>query len=111
MGATWDRALVRQEARSPGARIRPGLRQRLLAIMDVLRDPRGAAPWIATERIRSGLRTGHRGGARPAIQGVVSTMKHLRCIPITRAREGEARTDPQIAPREMEMLHLWPFER
>ncbi len=27
------------------------------------------------------------------------------------AREGYARTDPQLRPRETEMLHLWPYER
>jgi hypothetical protein len=39
-------------------------------------------------------------------------MKHFAVYSNNKgAREGNARTDPQIAPREMEMLHLWPYER
>jgi len=39
-------------------------------------------------------------------------MKHFAIYSNNKgAREGHARTDPQVSPREVEMIHLWPYER
>ena len=114
MGATWDRALVRQEGEITGREgFALGYDNVYSPIMDVLRDPRwgrsldcyGEDPFLVSELAIEAVR-----GLQS--QGVVSTMKHFAVYSNDKgAREGEARTDPQIAPREMEMLHLWPFER
>jgi len=39
-------------------------------------------------------------------------MKHFAVYSNNKgAREGHARTDPEVSPREVEMIHLWPYER
>ncbi|NBU69834.1 MAG: hypothetical protein EBS49_09565 [Verrucomicrobia bacterium] len=44
--------------------------------------------------------------------GVASTGKHFAVYSIPKGgRDGQARTDPHVAPREMETLYLWPWER
>ena len=44
--------------------------------------------------------------------GLVSTAKHFAVYSEPKGgRDGAARTDPHVAPREMEMLHLRPWER
>ena len=114
MGATWDRELIRRVGEITGREaFALGYDNVYSPIMDVLRDPRwgrslesyGEDPFLvselATEQVR-GIQS----------QGVVSTMKHFAVYANNKgAREGDARTDPQIAPREMEMLHLWPYDR
>jgi beta-glucosidase len=114
MGGTWDRALVRQEGVITGREaFALGYDNVYSPIMDVLRDPRwgraldcyGEDPFLVSELGIEAVR-----GLQS--QGVASTMKHFAVYSNNKgAREGEARTNPQIAPREVEMLHLWPFER
>jgi beta-glucosidase len=114
MGATWDRALVRQVGEITGREgYALGYDNIYSPIMDVIRDPRwgrclesyGEDPFLVSElAIQEVL------GIQS--QGVAATMKHFAVYANNKgAREGNARTDPQIAPREMEMLHLWPYER
>ena len=114
MGATWDRALVRKVGEITGREgYALGYDNVYSPIMDVIRDPRwgrclesyGEDPFLVSElAIQEVL------GIQS--QGVVSTMKHFAVYSNNKgAREGNARTDPQIAPREMEMLHLWTYER
>jgi beta-glucosidase len=44
--------------------------------------------------------------------GVVSSAKHFGVYSEPKGgRDGNARTDPHVAPREMELLHLRPWER
>jgi len=114
MGATWDRALVRLVGEITGREgFALGYDNVYSPIMDVMRDPRwgrclesyGEDPFLVSELAIQevlGIQSQH----------VVSTMKHFAVYANNKgAREGSARTDPQIAPREMEMLHLWPYER
>lgn len=80
-------------------------------IMDVASDPRwgrmeetyGADPFLVAELGRQNIQ---------GIQenGVVSTVKHFAVygIPVG-GRDGGARTDPHVAPREMRELYLEPF--
>src|SRR4030095_17214473 len=45
-------------------------------------------------------------------QGVASTLKHFAVYSIPKGgRDGNARTDPHVAPREMHQLYLYPFRR
>jgi beta-glucosidase len=114
MGSTWDRALVRKVGEITGREAFVlGYDNVYSPIMDVMRDPRwgrclesyGEDPYLVSELAIQevlGIQSQH----------VVSTMKHFAVYSNNKgAREGDARTDPQIAPREMEMLHLWPYER
>jgi len=114
MGATWDRALIRKVGEITGREaFALGYDNVYSPIMDVMRDPRwgrclesyGEDPFLVSELAIQEVR-----GIQS--QGVASTMKHFAVYANNKgAREGNARTDPQIAPREMEMLHLWPYER
>jgi beta-glucosidase len=45
-------------------------------------------------------------------QGVASTLKHFAVYSVPKGgRDGNARTDPHVAPREMHQLYLYPFEK
>jgi beta-glucosidase len=114
LGQTWDRALVRQVGQVTGREARAlGYANVYAPIMDVLRDPRwgrceesyGEDPFLVSElaiEMVKGMQGEH----------IVSTMKHFCAYSNNKgAREGHARTDPQMAAREMEMIHLWPYER
>lgn len=114
LGQTWDRALIRKVGEITGSEGRAlGFNNIYAPIMDVLRDPRwgrceesyGEDPFLVSEL------------AIPMVKGmqsqnVVSTAKHF-CLYANNkgAREGYARTDPQMPLREAEMIHLWPWER
>jgi len=114
MGQTWDRELIRREGEVTGSEARAlGYANVYAPIMDVLRDPRwgrceesyGEDPFLVSELAMQMVR-----GIQS--QGIVSTMKHFCAYSNNKgAREGNARTDPQISPREVEMIHLWPYER
>ena len=114
MGSTWNRALVRRVGEITGREgFVLGYDNVYSPIADVMRDPRfgrcletyGEDPYLVSElAIQEVL------GVQS--QGVASTLKHFSVYSNNKgAREGASRTDPQIAPREMEMLHLWPVER
>jgi len=114
MGATWDRALIHRVGEVTGSEAAVlGYDNVYSPILDVIRDPRwgrclesyGEDPFLVSELAIEMVR---------AIQAqkVVSTLKHFAVYSNNKgAREANARTDPQIAPREMEMLHLWTYER
>jgi beta-glucosidase len=113
-GPTWDRELIRQIGEVTGREAYAlGYDNVYAPVLDVMRDPRwgrclesyGEDPFLVSElgiEMVRGLQS----------QGVAATLKHFAVYANNKgAREGNARTDPQIAPREMEMLHLWPWER
>ncbi|HZL44119.1 MAG TPA: glycoside hydrolase family 3 N-terminal domain-containing protein [Verrucomicrobiae bacterium] len=114
LGQTWDRVLIRQVGEVTGREAHAlGYANVYAPILDVMRDPRwgrceesyGEDPYLVSElaiQMVNGMQA----------QQIVSTMKHF-CIYASDigAREGHARTDPQIPAREAEMIHLWPYER
>jgi beta-glucosidase len=114
MGQTWDRALIRQVGEVTGREAHAlGYDNVYAPILDVMRDPRwgrceenyGEDPFLVSElaiQMVKGMQS----------QNIVSTMKHFAIYSSDMgAREGSARTDPQIPLREVEMIHLWPYER
>jgi beta-glucosidase len=114
MGSTWDRALLRQQGEIVGAEARAvGYTNIYSPIMDVMRDQRwgrnedtyGEAPYLVAElgcQIIEGIQS----------QGVASTVKHYTLYSQPKgAREGQARTDTQATPREVENVLLYPFVR
>jgi beta-glucosidase len=114
LGATWDLDLIEnigsvvaRESKAIGYRNVYG------TIMDLARDPRwgrvvecyGEDPFHVAE---IGIRTSR----AIAAAGLISSAKHFAVYSEPKGgRDGNARTDPHVAPREMEMLHLWPWER
>src|SRR3954466_6651897 len=114
MGCTWDRELVREQGAIVGTEARAlGYTNIYAPILDVMRDQRwgrnedtyGEAPYLVAEL---GLQVVNAIQSR----GVASTPKHYAVYSVLKgAREGQARTDPQVAPREVEDLLLYPFMR
>lgn len=111
---SWDRELVRDIAAVAGRETFVlGYDSLYAPLLDVIRDPRwgrceeqfGECPWLVGEY-------GILAVKAIQAQGVTSTPKHY-CIytASSGARQGLSRTDPRVAPREVEAIHLWPWRR
>ena len=114
VGSTWNRELVREIGRITGAEARSlGYTNVYSPILDVGRDQRwgrmeevyGEDPYLVArlgvEQVK-GLQENYQ---------VASTVKHFAVYSINKgAREGQARTDPQTSPREVENVFLPPFK-
>src|SRR3989475_5789735 len=114
MGHTWDPALVREMGRITGQEARAlGYTNVYAPTLDVSRDQRwgrvedtyGEDPYLASRlgvEMVKGLQENYT---------VASTGKHFAVYSVGKgAREGEARTDPQVSPREVENILLPPFK-
>jgi beta-glucosidase len=114
VGSTWDRELVREIGRITGVEARAlGYTNVYSPIMDVGRDQRwgrmeevyGEDPYLVArlgvEQVK-GLQEHY---------NVASTVKHFAVYSNNKgAREGQARTDPQTSPREVENVFLPSFK-
>ncbi len=113
MGHTWDPELVRQMGRITGIEARAlGYTNVYAPTLDVARDQRwgrledvyGEDPYLVSRlgvEMVKGLQEQRR---------VASTAKHFTIYSVGKgAREGQARTDPQTSPREVENIFLPPF--
>jgi beta-glucosidase len=111
-GATWNKDLVGRIAEVTAIEARAlGYTNIYSPILDIAQDPRwgrvvecyGEDPYLAGQlgkRMVEGLQA-HR---------VVSTPKHFAVysVPVG-GRDGDTRTDPHVAPREVRTLYLEPF--
>ncbi len=110
--STWNEDLIRQIGRITGREARAlGYTNIYSPILDVTRDPRwgrtvetyGESPFLV-----STLGTSAVEGLQS--QQVVSTPKHFAVYSVPKGgRDGNARTDPHVAPREMHQMYLRPF--
>ena len=113
LGHTWDRELVREVGRITAREARAlGYTNIYAPTLDVTRDQRwgrvedtyGEDPFLASRlgvEMVKGLQENYT---------VAATAKHYVVYSVTKgARGGEARTDPQISPREVENIFLPPF--
>ncbi len=111
---TWDRELVREMGRITAVEGRAlGYTNIYAPTLDVARDQRwgrvedtyGEDPYLASRlgvEMVKGMQQDYT---------VASTAKHFAVYSIGKgAREGEARTDPQTSPREVENVLLPPFK-
>ncbi|MDE5750519.1 MAG: glycoside hydrolase family 3 protein, partial [Duncaniella sp.] len=113
-GATWDRALIREIARVTAEEATAlGYTNIYAPLLDISRDPRwgrvvecyGEDPYLVGElglQMILGLQE----------RGLASTPKHFAVysVPVG-GRDGQTRTDPHVAPREMRTLFLEPFRK
>lgn len=113
-GATWDKDLISEIARVTAEEaIALGYTNIYAPILDISRDPRWGRvvecysedPYLTGElgkRMICGLQN----------HGVVSTPKHFAVysVPVG-GRDGQTRTDPHVAPKEMRTLFLEPFRK
>lgn len=115
LGHTWNRELIRQVGLITGREARMlGYTNVYAPILDVGRDQRwgryeevyGESPYIVAElgiEMVRGLQHNHQ---------VAATGKHFAAYSNNKgAREGMARVDPQMSPREVENIHIYPFKR
>ena len=115
LGTTWNRKLVRKVGYITGREARLlGYTNVYAPILDVGRDQRwgryeevyGESPFLVAElgvQMACGMQTDWQ---------VASTAKHFAAYSNNKgAREGMARVDPQMPPREVENIHLYPWGR
>jgi beta-glucosidase len=113
-GSAWDRELVREIGRITGEEARSlGYTNVYAPILDVGRDQRwgrmeevyGEDPYLASRlgvEMVKGMQENYR---------VAATGKHFAVYSNNKgAREGQARTDPQTSPREVENIFLPSFK-
>lgn len=115
LGTTWNRKLIHQVGYITGREARLlGYTNVYAPILDVGRDQRwgryeevyGESPFLVAElgiQMTRGLQTNYQ---------VASTGKHFAAYSNNKgAREGMARVDPQMSPREVQNIHLYPWGR
>jgi beta-glucosidase len=113
LASAWDRDLVEQVGTITAREARAlGYTNIYSPILDLPRDPRWGRtveaysedPYLTATlgRIQvTALQTNH----------VVSTPKHFAIYSVPKGgRDGTARTDPEVTPREVEMMYLVPFK-
>jgi beta-glucosidase len=114
IGCTWDKNLVRQAGQTVGREAKAlGYTNVYAPILDPARDQRwgrvvecyGEDPFLIAElgkQMTLGIQE----------EGVASTLKHFAVYSVPKGgRDGAARTDPHVAPREMYQIYLYPFRR
>ena len=112
LGSTWDTDLIYRIGTITGIEAKAlGYTNVYSPILDLARDPRwgrvvecyGEDPYLVS---RLGLQQVR--GIQD--QHIVSTVKHFAIYSVPKGgRDGEARTDPQVTPREVENVYLLPF--
>lgn len=115
LGHTWNRELIRQVGLITVREARMlGYTNVYAPILDVGRDQRwgryeevyGESPYLVAElgiEMVRGLQHNHQ---------VAATAKHFAAYSNNKgAREGMSRVDPQMSPREVENIHIYPFKR
>ena len=113
IGSTWNKQLVLQAGEIAGKEAKAlGYSNVYAPILDIARDPRwgrvlecyGEDPYLV-----GALGTQMVKGIQRA--GVASTLKHYAVYSVPKGgRDGNARTDPHVSPREMHELYLYPFK-
>ena len=114
IGSTWNKKIINQAGHIIGREAKAlGYTNVYVPILDLARDPRwgrvveclGEDPFLVTElgkQIVLGVQS----------EGVASTLKHYAGYSVPKGgRDGNARTDPHIAPRELFNMYLYPYER
>ncbi|MGN6800480.1 MAG: glycoside hydrolase family 3 N-terminal domain-containing protein [Ginsengibacter sp.] len=114
IGSTWDRKLVYEAGQIEGTEAKAlGYTNIYAPILDVSRDPRwgrvvetyGEDPYLISElgiQMVDGIQS----------EGVGSTIKHYAVYSVPKGgRDGNARTDPHVAPRELHEMFLYPFAK
>ncbi len=114
IGSTWNKNLVYQAGLMVGREGKAlGYTNIYAPILDLARDPRwgrvvetyGEDPFLVAElgkQMVLGIQS----------NGIAATLKHYAAYSIPKGgRDGHARTDPHISPRELHEMHLYPFRR
>lgn len=114
IGTTWNRELVYRAGSTVGREAKAlGYTNVYAPILDVARDQRWGRvvecyaedPYLIAElgkQMTLGIQD----------QGTAATLKHYAVYSVPKGgRDGQARTDPHVAPRELHEMFLYPFRR
>ncbi|ACU03016.1 glycoside hydrolase family 3 N-terminal domain-containing protein [Pedobacter heparinus] len=114
IGSTWNKSIVYQAGSIVGREAKAlGYTNVYAPILDVARDQRWGRvvecyaedPFLIAElgkQMTMGIQD----------QGTAATLKHYAVYSVPKGgRDGQARTDPHVAPREMHEMFLYPFRR
>ncbi|MBE9602896.1 glycoside hydrolase family 3 C-terminal domain-containing protein [Pedobacter sp. MC2016-24] len=114
IGTTWNRELVYRAGGTVGREAKAlGYTNVYAPILDVARDQRWGRvvecyaedPYLIAElgkQMTLGIQD----------QGTAATLKHYAVYSVPKGgRDGQARTDPHVAPRELHEMFLYPFRR
>jgi len=114
IGSTWNKNLLNKAGKIVGREAKAlGYTNIYVPIVDLARDPRwgrvvecyGEDPFLVTE-------LGKQMVLGVQSEGVASTLKHYMGYSVPKGgRDGNARTDPHISPRELFNMYLYPYER
>ena len=114
LGSTWNRALIHEAGTIVGNEAKlVGYHSVYAPILDMARDPRWGRtlecysedPYLISElgiQMVNGIQE----------QGIGSCLKHYAAYSVPKGgRDGAARTDPHITPRELHEIFLYPFKK
>ncbi len=114
IGSTWNKDILNKAGHIVGREAKAlGYTNVYVPILDLSRDPRwgrvvetyGEDPFLVTE-------LGKQMVLGVQMEGVASTLKHYAVYSVPKGgRDGNARTDPHVSPRELFNLYLYPYER
>lgn len=114
MGSTWNKQLINKAGHVIGREAKAlGYTNVYVPILDLARDPRwgrvvecfGEDPFHIAE-------LGKQMVLGVQAEKVAATLKHYAVYSMPKGgRDGNARTDPHVAPRELHQMYLYPFRR
>lgn len=114
LGSTWDKSIINKAGHIVGRETRAlGYTNVYTPILDLARDPRwgrvvecyGEDPFLVAE-------LGKQMVLGVQSEGAGSTLKHYAVYSVPKGgRDGNARTDPHVSPRELFTMYLYPYER
>ena len=114
MGCTWDKNLIKQNGDVIGREAKAlGYTNVYVPILDLARDPRwGRVVECYSEEPFLTAELGKQMVLGVQEQNVAATLKHFAVYSVPKGgRDGNARTDPHVAPRELHQMYLYPFRR
>ena len=114
MGSTWNKSMLLKAGQIVGREAKAlGYTNIYVPILDLARDPRwgrvvecyGEDPFLVTE-------LGKQTVLGVQSEKVGATLKHYAVYSMPKGgRDGDARTDPHVSPRELHQMYLYPFRR
>ena len=114
IGSTWNKKLIFKSGQIVGREAKAlGYTNIYVPILDLARDPRwgrvvecyGEDPFLVTE-------LGKQMTLGVQAEAVGATLKHYAVYSVPKGgRDGDARTDPHVSPRELHQMYLYPFKR
>ena len=113
LGSSWDEDLIYRIGTITGIEAKAlGYTNVYSPILDLARDPRwGRVVECYSEDPYLVSKLGLQQVKALQNQNVVSTPKHFAVYSVPKGgRDGDARTDPHVTPREVELMYLAPFK-